>query len=152
MDKTIRGMSVIQIHSVLSLNLYPKFNLFLVSFPEDDQCDGMVNHMPNGTIHSQKSHHRNSNMGPRPPGTVNGLSLDLPVDDEDYLMPSPQSPFQVTSHNNNHVSNAYMDLISDPKGSSNMFQFPPPPPGNYFLTGNWDLHVAPYFSFSATNL
>ena len=112
----------------------------------------MVNHMPNGTIHSQKSHHRNSNMGPRPPGTVNGLSLDLPVDDEDYLMPSPQSPFQVTSHNNNHVSNAYMDLISDPKGSSNMFQFPPPPPGNYFLTGNWDLHVAPYFSFSVTTL
>jgi len=74
-------------------------------------------------------------MGPRPPGTVNGLSLDLPVDDEDYLMPSPQSPMHMTSHssnNNNHVTNGYMDLLSDPKGSS-MFQYPPPT--NYFLTG-----------------
>jgi hypothetical protein len=48
--------------------------------------DGGVSHLPNGTIHSQKSQ-RPSTMGPRPPGTTNGLSLDLPVDDEDYLVP-----------------------------------------------------------------
>jgi hypothetical protein len=54
-----------------------------------------VSHLPNGTIHSQKSHRPSTSMAPRPPATTNGLSLDLPVDDEDYLMPSPQSPFQV---------------------------------------------------------
>ena len=101
-------------------------------FSDDDQIDGGVTHLPMGTIHSHKSH-RTSTMGPRPPGTTNGLSLDLPVDDEDYLMPSPQSPF--TGNNNNHVTNTYMDLLSDPKGSS-MFQYPPPQ--NYFLTGNFD--------------
>jgi hypothetical protein len=55
-------------------------------FSDDDQVDGGVSHLPNGTIHSQKSQ-RPSTMGPRPPGTTNGLSLDLPVDDEDYLVP-----------------------------------------------------------------
>ena len=88
-------------------------------------------------------------MGPRPPGTVNGLSLDLPVDDEDYLMPSPQSPFHVMSphaNNNNHVTNTYMDLLSDPKGSSNMFQYPPPQ--NYFLTGKCCCTPHTFFVFT----
>ena len=53
--------------------------------------------------------------GPRPPVTVAGLRLDLPLDDEDYLMPSPQSPMQF---NNNPApggghGNPYMDLISE---------------------------------------
>jgi hypothetical protein len=116
--------------------------MFNYNISEDDQCDG-VSHMPNGTIHSQKSH-RTSTMGPRPPGTVNGLSLDLPVDDEDYLMPSPQSPFHV-ANNNNHVTNTYMDLLSDPKGSSNMFQYPPPQ--NYFLTGKKGCTAPPSLFF-----
>ena len=84
-------------------------------------------------------------MAPRPPGTTNGLNLDLPVDDEDYLMPSPQSPFTgQPGNNNNHVTNTYMDLLSDPKGSS-MFQYPPPQ--SYFLTGNFNFAPSRFFLF-----
>ena len=115
---------------------------------DDDQIDGGdVSHLPNGgTIHSQKSQ-RTSCMAPRPPGTTNGLNLDLPVDDEDYLMPSPQSPFTgQPGNNNNHVTNTYMDLLSDPKGSS-MFQYPPPQ--SYFLTGNLDFAPSRFFEFES---
>ena len=76
---------------------------------------------------------------------IKGLRVDLPLDDEDYLVPSPQSPQQQlptanTPTNNN--CNAYMDLIADPgpalnsassvKGSDTMFPYPPP---GYFLAG-----------------
>ena len=77
---------------------------------------------------------------------------ELPVDEEDYLVPSPQSPHVPTPTNNNVNVNPYMDLI-DPnspsarsnKGSSSgnaavrsqsSTMFPYPPPQGYFLTGN----------------
>jgi len=55
----------------------------------------------------------------------------LPVDSEDYLMPSPQSPPPATPNtinssmhaSNNNNKNPYMDLISDKPG---MFVYPPP--------------------------
>lgn len=70
---------------------------------------------------------------------VPGLRFNLPVDDDDYLMPSPQSPLHgmaqppgsggggpnshhhhgVTTPTNNNVNSAYMDLISDPAGGGN---------------------------------
>ena len=101
---------------------------------------------------------------PRPPVTVAGLKLDLPLDDEDYLMPSPQSPmFQqstggsstnrttgnVTTGSRTSPPNAYMDLISDfplngvnPNGplssaasiKSSANMFQYPPPQELFLT------------------
>ena len=43
---------------------------------------------------------------------VGGLKLDLPLDDDDYLMPSPQQGQSVTT---TATSAAYMDLISDAK-------------------------------------
>ena len=127
---------------------------------EDDTCDNGMSSMPDGNAcqntnapqghrfhmpHSQTMggstvsglySGMNSNPNhPRPPVTVAGLKLDLPLDDEDYLMPSPQSPmFQQsngsTSNRTNGVAttgsrtsppaNAYMDLISDlPSNSAN---------------------------------
>ena len=97
----------------------------------------------------------------RRPVTVAGLRFNLPVDDDDYLMPSPQSPLHgmaqppgsggggprmggITTPTNNNVNSAYMDLISDPsnKGSNaasasqnGQTMFPYPPPQGYFLTG-----------------
>jgi len=68
------------------------------------------------------SHRHNK---PRPPNVA------LPVDSEDYLMPSPQSPPPATPNtinssmhaSNNNNKNPYMDLISDKPG---MFVYPPP--------------------------
>ena len=118
---------------------------------EDDVCDNGISSMPDGSTY----HNDNNSQGhrlhmapgqtiggstisglysgnpnhPRPPVTVAGLKLDLPLDDEDYLIPSPQSPmFQQsnggsTSNRTNGIAttgsrrsppaNAYMDLISD---------------------------------------
>ncbi len=45
---------------------------------------------------------------------VGNLKLDLPLDDDDYLMPSPQQGQSVTT---TATSAAYMDLISDSKQS-----------------------------------
>ena len=61
---------------------------------------------------------------PRPPNVA------LPVDADDYLVPSPQSPPPATPNtiNNNmkmHI-NPYMDLISDNSSSKGMFIYPPP--------------------------
>ena len=124
------------------------FDSFFV-IAEDDQIDGngVVSQMPNGTLHSHKSAHaqhrlsaamaaaHQAHTGPRPPGTVAGLKLDLPLDDEDYLVPSPQSPFTTATQSsappivnvntlanmNNNTHNAYMDLLSDTtKGSTTM--------------------------------
>ena len=118
---------------------------------EDDMCDNGISSMPDGsTIQSDNlaQGHRlhmaagssiisglNSGVHPRPPVTVAGLKLDLPLDDEDYLMPSPQSPmFQQstrgssTTRTNGNTgtgsrisppANAYMDLISDAPSNSN---------------------------------
>jgi len=89
--------------------------------------------MPSGghaaTLHSHKSLADRSRMGSskqintmrdnprRNQVNIKGLRVDLPLDDEDYLVPSPQSPQQQlpaanTPTNNN--CNAYMDLIADP--------------------------------------
>ena len=86
--------------------------------------------------------------GPRPPVTVAGLKLDLPLDDEDYLMPSPQSPMQFNNpmqqqqmHQQQHV-NPYMDLIAEPPNSANglkntgtMFVYPPQPQQDGYFNG-----------------
>ena len=140
--------------------------LIYINIVSDDMVSSMPSGLPSGTL-SQKSY-----LAPPPPGrgrtgtakssstssstrsrpvTVAGLRLDLPVDDEDYLVPSPQSPFQsappvaTPSGNNNNNNNAYMDLISGPnsKGSNShqpskaeKTMFPYPPPQGYFLTGN----------------
>ena len=129
----------------------------------------MVSSMPSGghaaTMHSHKSHGSRNTVGSskqqinaagpmrRNQVNIKGLRVDLPLDDEDYLVPSPQSPQQQqqqqqqqhhpgTPTNNN--CNAYMDLIADPalgpapnsassrKGPDTMFPYPPP---GYFLTG-----------------
>ncbi len=98
-----------------------------------------------------------SSSGGRRRVNVAGLRLDLPVDDEDYLVPSPQSPPNLLQPgsgqpnplgNNNNIGSGstapYMDLLSaDPvtstaKGSHQQPQqtmFPYPPPQGYFLTG-----------------
>ena len=69
----------------------------------------------------------------------------LPMDAEDYLVPSPQSPDHghcpatpsssgVPVNNNNKMSaNTYMDLISE---TGNQFIYPPG--GTYFLPGRTD--------------
>merc|ERR1719430_2674576 len=57
---------------------------------------------------------------PRPPNVA------LPLDNEDYLVPSPQSPPPATPNSLNNNKNPYMDLISDGKSSSGMFIYPPP--------------------------
>ena len=57
---------------------------------------------------------------PRPPNVA------LPVDSDDYLVPSPQSPPPATPNTINNNKNPYMDLISD--GKSGMFVYPPPYP------------------------
>lgn len=62
---------------------------------------------------------RNSHK-PRPPNVA------LPLDNEDYLVPSPQSPPPATPNSLNNNKNPYMDLISDGKSSSGMFIYPPP--------------------------
>merc|ERR1719232_495028 len=70
-----------------------------------------------------------SNHKPRPPNVV------LPLDNEDYLVPSPQSPPPATPNSlNNNPKNTYMDLISEAgakngvsgTGGSGMFIYPPP--------------------------
>jgi hypothetical protein len=89
-----------------------------------------------GTLHSQRSLARSAVSGGhatsrRPIAT--GLRFNLPLDEEDYLMPSAQS-LKTTPTNNN---NPYMDLISSDqaKGSNTNTMFPYPPPQNYFLAG-----------------
>jgi len=58
---------------------------------------------------------------PRPPNVA------LPLDNEDYLIPSPQSPPPATPNTMNNNKNPYMDLIGpEPKCSSGMFVYPPP--------------------------
>jgi len=42
------------------------------------------------------------------------MKVDLPLDDDDYLMPSPQRSQSLTTTG---TSAAYMDLISDSKAS-----------------------------------
>jgi len=100
----------------------------------EDDADGVSGH-PNGTLHHQRNpnhtttHPRHNKT--RPPNVA------LPVDSEDYLVPSPQSPpptalsnhsnpAQVTPNTLNNNKNPYMDLISDPKQQSGMFVYPPP--------------------------
>ncbi|XP_040565230.1 epidermal growth factor receptor isoform X1 [Lepeophtheirus salmonis] len=118
---------------------------------EDDNVDSM----PNPSTSTLQ--HNNSHKSTLPLGStsnvnsnntlsrrqVNGLRLNLPMDDEEYLVPSPHSPHSAaaaaqqsntTPNNNiNNNTNAYMDLISDPK---NPTMFPYPPPQGYFLTDN----------------
>merc|ERR1719211_313134 len=111
------------------------------TFPNENSSQGHRLHIPpgqtlGGSVLSGLTSGISSNPNhPRPPVTVAGLKLDLPLDDEDYLMPSPQSPmFQQsngsTSNRTNGVAttssrtsppaNAYMDLISDlPSNSAN---------------------------------
>lgn len=75
-----------------------------------------------------------SNTTGRNPNKTRPPNVALPLDADEYLVPSPQSPPPATpnSINNNH-KNTYMDLISDPGQSSGMFIYPPPhsyiPPG-----------------------
>ena len=81
-----------------------------------------------------------SNTTGRNPNKTRPPNVTLPLDAEDYLVPSPQSPPPATpnSINNNH-KNAYMDLISDKPGQNSghsgqgMFQYPPP--HSYFVPG-----------------
>jgi len=66
---------------------------------------------------------------PRPPNVA------LPLDAEDYLVPSPQSPPPATPNSLNNNKNPYMDLISDGKSvNSGMFVYPPP--HGYTIAGN----------------
>jgi hypothetical protein len=86
--------------------------------------------------HGQQYQQRSGTMGrhpkPRPPNVA------LPLDNEDYLVPSPQSPPPATPNTLNNNKNPYMDLIGEPKSSSGMFLYPPP--HGYVIPG---MHVAP---------
>ena len=93
--------------------------LFIFVLTEDEMDGGGTMSMPTTTTTMTAGGGLNTmssvSKGPRPPVTVAGLRLDLPLDDEDYLMPSPQSPMQF---NNNPApggghGNPYMDLISE---------------------------------------
>merc|ERR1712226_1261762 len=89
-----------------------------------------------GGQHGQQYQQRSGTMGrhpkPRPPNAA------LPLDNEDYLVPSPQSPPPATPNTLNNNKNPYMDLIGEPKSSSGMFLYPPP--HGYVIPG---MHVAP---------
>lgn len=50
---------------------------------------------------------------------IGNLKLDLPVDDDDYLVPSPKQGQSVTT---TATSAAYMDLIGDTKQSGKFSQ------------------------------
>ncbi|QQP57186.1 Receptor protein-tyrosine kinase, partial [Caligus rogercresseyi] len=111
---------------------------------EDDHVDSLPNPATSTLQHPSNSHKTSSStqQQQQQQGSssnvnstlsrrhVNGLRLNLPVDDEEYLVPSPHSPHSAnapTSHqqsnttpsNNNNLinnkNNPYMDLISDPK-------------------------------------
>merc|ERR550539_498308 len=74
-----------------------------------------------------------SNTTGRQPNKTRPPNVALPMDAEDYLVPSPQSPTPATpsSVNNNNKNNTYMDLISETgKQGSGMFIYPPT---GYFL-------------------
>jgi hypothetical protein len=95
---------------------------------EDDTTDCMSGH-PSGTMYTTRASTSSSSRKPRPPNVA------LPVDAEDYLVPSPQSPPPPTPNtiNNNmkmHI-NPYMDLISD-NGSKGGGMFIYPPPHGYY--------------------
>ena len=86
-----------------------------------------------------------SNTTGRNPNKTRPPNVALPLDAEDYLVPSPQSPPPATPTSiNNNNKNTYMDLISEPgksvtgsssgqAGSSGMFIYPPP--HSYFVPG-----------------
>jgi hypothetical protein len=81
-----------------------------------------------GTMYTNRPS-TSSSRKPRPPNVA------LPVDADDYLVPSPQSPPPATPNtiNNNmkmHM-NPYMDLISD-NGSKGGGMFIYPPPHGYY--------------------
>eukprot|EP00094_Tigriopus_californicus_P003834 TCALIF_03690-PA protein Name:"Similar to Egfr Epidermal growth factor receptor (Drosophila melanogaster)" AED:0.16 eAED:0.16 QI:552/0.71/0.75/1/0.71/0.75/8/642/992 len=132
---------------------------------EDDNASSMPNGYPSAnTLHSQKSlsHQGMNTASRRGMAAAAGLRLELPVDEEDYLVPSPQSPAANSAQGpNNHTPtlnnnvNAYMDLLSggsaengngksasNPSNSTNTntsnsnTMFPYPPPQGYFLTDN----------------
>ena len=75
-----------------------------------------------------------SNTTGRQPNKTRPPNVALPMDAEDYLVPSPQSPTPATpSSVNNNNKNTYMDLISETgKQGSGMFIYPP---SGYFLPG-----------------
>lgn len=60
-----------------------------------------------------------NSQGPQPSapgyGWVGGMRLDLPVDEDDYLMPSPQ-PSGLATVGPSHQH--YMDLMADTSGES----------------------------------
>jgi hypothetical protein len=61
----------------------------------------------------------------------------LPVDEEDYLVPSPHSHMAMMQRQYHHFGhNPYMDLTSPDSGKgSNQTMFPYPPTHTYFNTG-----------------
>ena len=75
-----------------------------------------------------------SNTVGRQPNKTRPPNVALPMDAEDYLVPSPQSPTPATpSSVNNNNKNTYMDLISETgKQGGAMFIYPP---SGYFLPG-----------------
>ena len=96
-------------------------------------------------VHSTMHSQRTSTI-PRPPAvpvTLTGLNYSMPVDDEQYLLPSSSSPHSKNTPTNNN--NPYMELVGDTTNQNgfggqqqppSMFQYPPPPylvdhPSNY---------------------
>lgn len=90
-----------------------------------------------------------SNTTGRNPNKTRPPNVALPLDNEDYLVPSPQSPPPATPNSiNNNTKNTYMDLISEAGtvtkngvsgAGSGMFIYPPPhsyfAPGMHVVTG-----------------
>ena len=79
-----------------------------------------------------------SNTGTgRNPNKTRPPNVALPLDADEYLVPSPQSPPPATPNSiNNNVKNTYMDLISDGSSQQNSGMFVYPPPQSYFAPGN----------------
>ena len=74
-----------------------------------------------------------SNTVGRQPNKTRPPNVALPMDAEDYLVPSPQSPTPATPSSVNNNKNTYRDLISE-TGKQGGARFIYPPSG-YFLPG-----------------
>ena len=87
------------------------------------------------TGHNTMLSTRSNSTHPRPPVTLTGLNFNMPVDDEQYLIPSSSSPHSKNTPTNNN--NPYMELVGDTSQSQQpmtMFQYPPPQ--SYFTCDN----------------
>ena len=120
------------------LEIYYCTDLYYFFITVDDHIDGGMSSMPPtstlGTGHNTMMSTRSvSTTYPRPPQTLTGVRFDMPVDDEQYLIPSSSSPHSKNTPTNNNINNPYMELVPQQQAPS-VFQYPPPQ--GLYLTDN----------------